>query len=168
HEQNYSDAIAYEIDQEMQEIIRSCYNRAKELLTEHEDKVHLLANTLLERETLDFNMIKQLMETGKLDEPEKTADGGEGAGTAEAKGHTGSPRKEGVETADTKATGGGPAAEPARAPEAEAKADAGQGPTAAPGMEDDVKVNIQSKPEGDASNKLDFDKDEENKKGNDR
>jgi cell division protease FtsH len=77
HEQNYSDAIAYEIDQEMQEIIRSCYNRAKELLIQHEDKVHLIANTLLERETLDFNMIKQLIEKGKIDE---TAASEEGSG----------------------------------------------------------------------------------------
>jgi len=68
HEQNYSDAIAYEIDQEMQRIIRECYERARQLLTEHEDKVHLIANTLLERETLDFAMIKQLIETGKIDE----------------------------------------------------------------------------------------------------
>ena len=32
HEQNYSDAIAYEIDQEMQNFIRSCYDRAKKFL----------------------------------------------------------------------------------------------------------------------------------------
>lgn len=68
HEQNYSDAIAYEIDLEMQTIIRSCYDRAKEILNEHGDKVHLIANTLLERETLDIDMIRQLLENGKLDE----------------------------------------------------------------------------------------------------
>ncbi|MEB3103276.1 ATP-dependent zinc metalloprotease FtsH [Ferviditalea candida] len=68
HEQNYSDAIAYEIDLEMQTIIRSCYDRAKEILKEREDKVHLIANTLLERETLDIDMIRQLIEKGKLDE----------------------------------------------------------------------------------------------------
>ncbi len=66
HEQNYSDAIAYEIDQEMQDIIRSCYNRAREILTNHKDQVRLIAETLLEKETLDKEQIVQLIENGKL------------------------------------------------------------------------------------------------------
>ncbi|GIP41335.1 ATP-dependent zinc metalloprotease FtsH [Paenibacillus sp. J31TS4] len=68
HEQNYSDAIAYEIDQEMQRIIRECYDRAKEILTTHRDKVHLVANTLLEKETLVKEQIIQLIETGEIQE----------------------------------------------------------------------------------------------------
>ncbi len=70
HEQNYSDAIAYEIDQEMQELIRSCYERAKNLILEHRDQLELIAETLLVKETLDAEEIKQLLETGKLDDPE--------------------------------------------------------------------------------------------------
>lgn len=64
HEQNYSDAIAYEIDQEMQVITRRCYDRAKEILTKHADQVALIANTLLERETLDKEQIIELIENG--------------------------------------------------------------------------------------------------------
>lgn len=67
HEQNYSDAIAYEIDQEMQSTIRRCYDRAKELLTQYSDEVHLIANTLLELETLDKDQIIQLIEKGHID-----------------------------------------------------------------------------------------------------
>jgi cell division protease FtsH len=67
HEQNYSDAIAYEIDQEMQAFIRNCYARAKEILSEHADQVHLLAKTLLEKETLDKDEIVALLETGSID-----------------------------------------------------------------------------------------------------
>lgn len=70
HEQNYSDAIAYEIDQEMQEMIRSCYERAKKLLLEKRKELELVAQTLLVKETLDADEIKQLLETGKLDDPE--------------------------------------------------------------------------------------------------
>ncbi|GFR38428.1 ATP-dependent zinc metalloprotease FtsH [Insulibacter thermoxylanivorax] len=66
HEQNYSDAIAYEIDQEMQSMIRECYERAKQILQEHADKVHLLADALLKYETLDREQITELLETGKL------------------------------------------------------------------------------------------------------
>jgi cell division protease FtsH len=68
HEQNYSDQIAYEIDQEMQSMIRSCYEHAKELLQKHSNEVHLIAKTLLEKETLEKDEIKQLIETGRFEE----------------------------------------------------------------------------------------------------
>ena len=78
HEQNYSDQIAYEIDQEMQSMIRSCYERAKEILKEHEKQVHLLANALIQYETLDKDQITELLETGKLSkDPLKPDDSGE-------------------------------------------------------------------------------------------
>ncbi|MDF2960582.1 MAG: ftsH2 [Paenibacillus sp.] len=68
HEQNYSDAIAYEIDQEMQTIIRSCYAKAKETLEKHADEVRLIAETLIIKETLEKDQIKQLIENGRLDD----------------------------------------------------------------------------------------------------
>ncbi|WP_152395760.1 ATP-dependent zinc metalloprotease FtsH [Paenibacillus guangzhouensis] len=67
HEQNYSDSIAYEIDQEMQSIIRGCYEKAQNLLKKHSREVHIIAKTLLERETLELEQIKQLIETGSID-----------------------------------------------------------------------------------------------------
>ncbi|MBO8172696.1 MAG: ATP-dependent metallopeptidase FtsH/Yme1/Tma family protein [Bacillaceae bacterium] len=67
HEQNYSDKIAYEIDLEIQKIIRDSYERSRELLTKHRDQLELVARTLLEVETLDAEEIKQLIETGKLE-----------------------------------------------------------------------------------------------------
>lgn len=66
HEQNYSDAIAYEIDQEMQRMVRECYDRAKQILTDFKDQVHLVAKALLERETLDKDQIIQLLENGEI------------------------------------------------------------------------------------------------------
>ncbi|SMO80828.1 ATP-dependent zinc metalloprotease FtsH [Melghirimyces algeriensis] len=71
HEQNYSDAIAYEIDQEMQEMINKCYERAKAILNEKRDKLELIAQTLYKKETLDAQEIRQLMENGKLEKPIK-------------------------------------------------------------------------------------------------
>ncbi|AZN38928.1 ATP-dependent zinc metalloprotease FtsH [Paenibacillus albus] len=64
HEQNYSDSIAYEIDQEMQSIIQSCYARAKQVLTEKSKEMHLIAQTLLTEETLELEQIKRLIEGG--------------------------------------------------------------------------------------------------------
>jgi len=66
HEPNYSDQIAYEIDQEMQSIINACYERTKQLLNEKQKEMHLIANTLLEVETLDIEQIRSLLETGEL------------------------------------------------------------------------------------------------------
>ncbi len=66
NEQNYSDKIAYEIDVEIQTIIKDCYARAKNLLTEHRDKLDIIANTLLEVETLDAEQIKHLIDHGRL------------------------------------------------------------------------------------------------------
>src|SRR5690625_2986456 len=45
---NYSDAIAQLIDEEMQNFINYCYDRAKRILTENKDKLELIAQTLLE------------------------------------------------------------------------------------------------------------------------
>lgn len=66
HEQNYSDSIAYEIDQEMQNFIRQSYERCKDLLIKHSKEMHLIASTLIERETLELDQIKELIEQGFL------------------------------------------------------------------------------------------------------
>ncbi|WP_336790717.1 ATP-dependent zinc metalloprotease FtsH [Paenibacillus sp. MMO-177] len=82
HEQNYSDKIAYEIDQEMQFFINDCYARAKQLLTEKSREVHLIAQTLLKEETLELEQIKNLIESGDL--AGGTEPAGEGSGAAES------------------------------------------------------------------------------------
>ncbi|QOR66725.1 ATP-dependent zinc metalloprotease FtsH [Cytobacillus suaedae] len=66
NEQNYSDAIAHQIDLEIQSLIKECYERAKVILTDNRDKLELVAKTLLEIETLDAEQIKSLFEEGKL------------------------------------------------------------------------------------------------------
>lgn len=74
NEQNYSDKIAYEIDVEIQTIIKDCYARAKNLLTEHRDKLDIIANTLLEVETLDAEQIKHLVDHGRLPDRKVSVD----------------------------------------------------------------------------------------------
>ncbi len=89
HEQNYSDKIAYEIDQEMQNFINESYNRAKQLLTEKSKEVHLIAQTLLRLETLDLEQIRNLIETG--------SENGDGSGS----GDEGGEEPSGEPTIDT-------------------------------------------------------------------
>lgn len=74
NEQNYSDAIAYEIDLEIQHIIKTCYARAKQILTENRSKLDLIANTLLDIETLDAQQIRHLADYGTLPERKKSSD----------------------------------------------------------------------------------------------
>lgn len=76
HEPNYSDAIAHEIDQEMRRMITECYEQAKELLNKYSKEVHLIAETLLERETLDLEDIKQLIEKGAIADKGSDSSGG--------------------------------------------------------------------------------------------
>ena len=74
-EQNYSDAIAHDIDVEMQNIMKECYARAKQILTEKRDKLDIIAKTLLEVETLDAEQINHLYEHGTLPERKKSSEG---------------------------------------------------------------------------------------------
>src|SRR5699024_2876146 len=65
---NYSDKIAYEIDQEMQNIVKTQYERCRQILTDHKEQLVLIAETLLEVETLDREQIEGLFYDGKLPE----------------------------------------------------------------------------------------------------
>ncbi|WP_285769330.1 ATP-dependent zinc metalloprotease FtsH [Peribacillus sp. SI8-4] len=73
NDQNYSDAIAYEIDLEIQRIIKEAYERCKKILTENREKLDLIARTLLEVETLDAEQIRSLFHNGKLPDRDYTA-----------------------------------------------------------------------------------------------
>ncbi|WKK69012.1 ATP-dependent zinc metalloprotease FtsH [Brochothrix thermosphacta] len=70
----FSDQIAYEIDTEVQRIITDCYTRAKDILTEHEVQLGVIANKLLEIETLNAKEIRSLFETGEMPAEEEAED----------------------------------------------------------------------------------------------
>ncbi len=61
-EPNYSDRVAYEIDEEMKQIVEDCHARTEQILTEQRDKLESLANELLENETVDEEKIRAIME----------------------------------------------------------------------------------------------------------
>ncbi len=52
-QRNYSDDVARQIDEEVRSIIETAYARAQDVLVRHRDKLDLLAETLVEKETLD-------------------------------------------------------------------------------------------------------------------
>ena len=59
---NYSEKIAAEIDDEIRTIIENAYAECKAILTEHIDKLHLIAGYLLRSEFMDGDMFKAAME----------------------------------------------------------------------------------------------------------
>ena len=63
---NFSDIVAHEIDEEMRSIIKSCYEKSKKILKENQKLLKLIAETLLEEETITKEQIDSLVETGKL------------------------------------------------------------------------------------------------------
>ena len=60
-DRNYSDEIAYRIDQETKRIMTECYERAKEILTRTRRKLDYMAEILIRQEHLDRKEFEELM-----------------------------------------------------------------------------------------------------------
>ena len=66
HVNNYSEATSARIDSEIEAMMRHAYDLTKKILTEHNDKLVLVAETLLEREKITGEEFDSLMKTGAL------------------------------------------------------------------------------------------------------
>ena len=66
-DKNFSDHLARQIDEEIHKIISECYNRCRKVLLSNQDLVKLIAETLLQYETLTKEQIDELVEKGKLE-----------------------------------------------------------------------------------------------------
>jgi len=60
--QNYSDKIAEKIDEEMDHLLASACAQAKEIIVEHEPKLVILAEYLIERETVSGDEMNRILE----------------------------------------------------------------------------------------------------------
>jgi cell division protease FtsH len=72
--QNFSSQVAFEIDQEMRKIMDECYDRATKIIKENRKLLDLIANTLLEYETLTKEQIKYLVENGCMPDEDGEVD----------------------------------------------------------------------------------------------
>jgi cell division protease FtsH len=61
-DRNYSEATAYSIDKEEHQMIEHSYQQAKKLLEDNISKLHLIASTLLEQETIERSQFEALMQ----------------------------------------------------------------------------------------------------------
>ncbi len=66
---DYSEKTAQEIDEEVRRIITEAYNRSKQLIEANRDKLEMIANALLEYETLEGSQVVDIIHTGTFTPP---------------------------------------------------------------------------------------------------
>lgn len=65
-DKDYSEEVAAEIDKEVRSFMEDAYAATEKLLNENLDTLHVVAQALIERETLDENEINELVEYGHI------------------------------------------------------------------------------------------------------
>ena len=66
---DYSEHTAQEIDDEVKRIIDENFQRAKSVIESHRDKLEVIANALLEHETLEGGQVEEIIRTGRFTPP---------------------------------------------------------------------------------------------------
>lgn len=87
---NYSEEIAYQIDQEVRRIIDECYQVARQTIEANREKLHRVAKALIERETLYAEELDDVM-AGKVVPLEPSRAASAEAAAAGSSGETASP-----------------------------------------------------------------------------
>jgi cell division protease FtsH len=72
---DYSEQTAREIDGEVRGLIDEAYRRAQRIIEEHRDQLELLAQALLDHETLDGPQVEEIIRTGTFTPPPSGDDG---------------------------------------------------------------------------------------------
>ena len=72
HVKNYSEKVASEIDDEIYDIVKEGYDRVTQILTEHMDKLHEVAQVLLVKEKISGDEFDAIMKGTYVPEPEET------------------------------------------------------------------------------------------------
>jgi cell division protease FtsH len=81
---DYSDAVAFEIDQEVRLLIDEAHDVALDILTENRPKLDALATVLLEKETLDRDEVEKFFGDIEKRRPREAEERGAGLGVTRA------------------------------------------------------------------------------------
>jgi cell division protease FtsH len=76
--QDYSEATAQKIDQEVNRLLTEAYQRALEILRANRDKLELITHLLIEKETLDGTDVEDLLKYGRILSDSERGSGGGG------------------------------------------------------------------------------------------
>jgi cell division protease FtsH len=71
---DYSETTAQQIDGEVKRIIDEAYHVAKDIIDSHRDKLTVIANSLLEYESLDGAQVEEIIRTGVFRPPTPPVD----------------------------------------------------------------------------------------------
>ena len=74
HQRNYSEEVACEIDKEVRRYIEDAYEACRKIITDNRDKLELIAQALMERETLEASELEELVTTGHITEKPQPED----------------------------------------------------------------------------------------------
>lgn len=74
HTKNYSDSYATQIDDEIKSILLDCEKKCRDILEEHNDKLVLVAETLIEKEKIDRALFLKMMGDDFSPEEEVTSE----------------------------------------------------------------------------------------------
>ncbi len=66
---DYSESVAQQIDDEVKRIIDEAFKVANDIINEYRDKLELIANALLEYETLEGAQVEEIVRTGRFNAP---------------------------------------------------------------------------------------------------
>ncbi|MDO4495482.1 MAG: ATP-dependent zinc metalloprotease FtsH [Clostridiaceae bacterium] len=72
HVRNYSESVASQIDEEIENIIRNAYNRTTAILTEHMDKLHAVAKKLYDSEKMTGEEFAAIMSDAAPEAPQES------------------------------------------------------------------------------------------------
>ncbi|PCI42251.1 MAG: ATP-dependent metalloprotease [Moraxellaceae bacterium] len=109
-----SEETAKTIDAEVRTIIDQCYGRAKAILDDNKDKLELMAEALLQYETIDSKQIDAIMDGRPPEPPKGWADGdnsSSGDASSDSSGDSDEPKSSSADNKSSSPPIGGPANE---------------------------------------------------------
>ncbi len=77
HTKNYSEAVAAEIDSEIKRITDECYQRCENILKEQDDKLHKVAELLMEKEKIDADEFEAIFAESKAETSAESSENAE-------------------------------------------------------------------------------------------
>ena len=89
----YSDQVAYEIDNEVRQLLNQAHEEAHRIINEHREQLNLIAEKLLEVETLEAAQIESLFKTGKMPEQVAKSEGTDTPTSAESQDQKATPSR---------------------------------------------------------------------------
>ena len=95
-DRNYSEEVAFVVDQEVRSILEGAYEKVRELLTENREKLDRLAETLLAKEVIEASELDAILNPESLEANKSTVETPPPAGEEQASSELSHPAPAGL------------------------------------------------------------------------